>query len=91
MAYPVKHDPGAQQLTASVEGRQSLLQYRLDGDVMTIVHTEVPAELAGHGIAADLMSSALEMARSRGWRVRLACSYARAFLQKHPEYADLLV
>jgi predicted GNAT family acetyltransferase len=91
MSYPVTHDAGAQQLTAQVEGRQSLLQYRLNGNVMTIVHTEVPAELAGHGVAADLMRTALELARSNGWRVRPACSYAQAFLQKHTEYADLLV
>ena len=90
MGYPVQHDAGAQQLTANVEGRQSLLQYRLEHDVMTIVHTEVPAELAGHGIGADLVRTALELARARGWRVRAACSYARAFLQKHTEYADLL-
>jgi len=91
VGYPVVHDAIAQQLTATVEGRQSLLQYRLEGDVMLIVHTEVPPELAGHGIAADLVRSAFEMARSNGWRVRPACSYAAAFVQKHTEYADLLV
>jgi predicted GNAT family acetyltransferase len=91
MAYPVTHDAGAQQLTANVDGRRSLLQYRLKGGTMTIVHTEVPPELAGHGIAADLMRAALDMARANGWRVRPACSYAQAFLQKHTEYGDLLV
>lgn len=90
MSYPVHHDAGARRLTATVDGRQSLLQYRLEGEVMAIVHTEVPPELSGHGIAGDLMRAALEMARANGWRVRPACSYARAFLQKHSEYADLV-
>jgi predicted GNAT family acetyltransferase len=57
---------------------------------MKIVHTEVPPDLAGHGIAGDLMRAALETARSNGWRVRPACSYAEAFLKAHLQYADLL-
>ena len=91
MSYPVQHDAGNGQLSVTVEGQRSFLQYRLKGDVLTIVHTEVPPELAGHGIGADLVRAALEMARGNGWRVRPACSYAAAFVQKHAEYADLLV
>jgi len=89
--HAIRHDAQAQQLTASVEGKQSLLQYRRNGDVMSIVHTEVPPELAGRGIGAELARSAFEMARANGWRVRPACSYAAAYALKHPEYADLLV
>lgn len=91
MSYPVHHDTDNSQLSVTVEGRRSFLQYRLAGDVLTIVHTEVPPELAGHGIGGDLVRAALEMARSNGWRVRPVCSYAAAFVQKHTEYADLLV
>lgn len=90
MGYPVHHDADNGQLRVTVDGRRSYLQYRLADGVLTIVHTEVPPELAGHGIGADLVRAALEMARSNGWRVRPACSYAAAFLQKHTEYADLL-
>jgi predicted GNAT family acetyltransferase len=90
MSYPIKHDPAAGQFTATIEGLVSLLQYRLKAGVMKIVHTEVPPELSGHGIAAELMRAALEFARSNGWHVVPACSYARAFLERHPEYSDLL-
>ena len=90
MAYPIEHDAAGSRLTARVAGHLSLLVYRLQGGVMTIVHTEVPDELAGQGIAGDLMRAALELARSNGWRVRPACSYAAAFMDKHPEYATLL-
>jgi predicted GNAT family acetyltransferase len=90
MSYPIEHDPAAGQFTATVEGKVSMLQYRLKPGVMKIVHTEVPAELSGHGIAADLMRAALDFARASGWRVVPACSYARAFLERHPEYSGLL-
>jgi len=90
MSYPVKHDIEAGLFTATVDGQLSLLQYRLKDGVMKIVHTEVPSALAGHGIAGDLMRAALETARSNGWRVVPACSYAKAFLEGHPQYADLM-
>ena len=90
MSYPIEHDTAAGQFTVTVEGKVSLLQYRLKPGIMRIVHTEVPPELSGHGIAADLMRTALEFARSNGWRVVPACSYARSFFERHAEYADLL-
>jgi predicted GNAT family acetyltransferase len=90
MSYPVQHNIEEHQFTVTIEGQRSLLQYRLKEGVMTIVHTEVPAALAGHGIAGDLVRTALDTARGNGWRVVAACSYTKAFLQRHPEYADLL-
>jgi hypothetical protein len=90
MSYPIKHDTEASQFTSTVDGQVSLLQYRLKDGVMKIVHTEVPPDLAGHGIASDLMRAALDTARSSGWRVVPACSYAKVFLERHPEYNDLL-
>jgi len=90
MSYPIKHDTEASLFTSTVDGQLSLLQYRLKDGVMKIVHTEVPPDLAGHGIAADLMRAALEAARANGWRVITACSYAKEFLERHPEYASLL-
>ena len=90
MSHPVEHDATGSRFTATVEGRLSQLQYRLRDGIMKIVHTEVPPELSGHGIAGDLMRAALAWARSNGWRVQPACSYAQAFLDAHAEYADLL-
>ena len=33
---------------------------------------------------------ALDDARARGWKVRPLCSYADAYIRRHPEYNDLL-
>jgi predicted GNAT family acetyltransferase len=32
----------------------------------------------------------MDTARSEGWKVVPACSYAAAWMQRHPDYADLL-
>lgn len=57
---------------------------------MVILHTGVPPELGGRGIAAQLTEAALAAARENGWKVRPRCSYAAAYFKRHPEYNDLL-
>lgn len=69
----------------------SVLDYRLEDNVLSLTHTEVPAPLTGRGIAADLTKFALDMARANGWKVRPLCSYTLAYLRRHPEYQDLVV
>ena len=44
------------------------VDYRLDGDVITLVHTEVGPAHGGQGHAATLARGALDDARSRGLR-----------------------
>ena len=83
----VNHDAGAHRFTAEVDGERAVLDYSLTGNVMTITHTGVPKAIGGRGIAGDLMREALSAARSNGWRVVPACSYAAAYLEKHPQEA----
>jgi len=83
----VNHDATAHRFTIEVDGQHAVLDYALSGGVMTITHTGVPPAIRGRGIAGELMYAALGTARHAGWRVIPACSYAAAYLTKHPEYA----
>jgi len=87
----VTHQLDAQEFSTEVEGYRAELQYRLRDGVMTIVHTGVPDEIGGRGVAAELTRVALETARANGWKVVPACAYAEAFIRRHREYQDLLV
>ncbi len=89
-AYEISHDEEAHQFGTTVDGCACELDYRLGNMVMTITHTGVPPQVEGRGIAAELTRVALETARARGWKVVGACSYAAAYLRRHPEYADLI-
>ena len=74
-----------------VDGERGELEYRLDaGGVMSIMHTGVASRLRGRGIAGALMRAALGHATATGWKVRPLCSYARTFMQRHPESSALL-
>lgn len=88
--FSVQHDPASHVFSVEVEGFRGVVDYTVDDGVMTITHTGVPSEIGGRGVAAALVKAALDTARSNGWRVIPACSYAAAFIKRHPEYADLL-
>jgi predicted GNAT family acetyltransferase len=90
MSLHVEHLADRHRFEAVVEGESCVADYRLAGDVMSITHTEVPPHLGGRGIAAALTQAALEHARAAGLKVRPLCSYARAYMQRHPETLALL-
>jgi len=73
------------------EGHIAYLEYNLAGAVLQLIHSEVPAELRGHGIASELAHSALEYARENHLRVDVICPSVSAYLEKHPEYNDLVL
>ena len=90
MTIAIDHQHDRQRFVAEIEGQECVLEYRLSGNTMTITHTGVPASLGGRGIASQLTRFALDAARSEGWKVIPACSYAAGYFEKHPEYQDLL-
>jgi uncharacterized protein len=81
----INHDTGRHRFTMEVDGNHAELDYTLADGVMTITHTRVPPAIGGRGIAAQLMEAALSAARAAGWSVNPACSYAKAYLEKHPQ------
>ncbi len=58
-------------------------------DVATIDHTFVDASLRGQGVAGELMRRAVEQIRKDGCAIAATCSYAVAWLEKHPEVSAL--
>lgn len=89
MTVNIRHLASAHRFETIVEGFTCELDYTLQGQVMTITHTGVPSEVGGRGIASELVRAAYEVARQKGWKVEPACSYARVWSERHPEYADL--
>jgi predicted GNAT family acetyltransferase len=81
----IDHDRGAHRFTTEVDGNRAQLDYTLADGVMTITHAGVPPAIGGRGIAAELMEAALSAARESGWSVNPACSYARRYLERHPQ------
>jgi hypothetical protein len=73
------------------DGATAYLEFELDNSGwITLLHTEVPPPLRGKGIANVLAKTAFEYARDHHLRVDVICPIAASFLDKHPEYRDLI-
>jgi hypothetical protein len=70
-------------------GQVAYSNYRRAGNVLTVLHTEVPQSLNGRGIGSALARGILDYARAQRLMVEPVCPFVAAFMARHPEYADL--
>lgn len=73
-----------------VDGPIAFVTYRKIEGAITLVHTEVPPELGGRGIGSKLGRATLDAVRAQGHKLSVECDFIRNFMQKSPEYNDLL-
>jgi len=73
-----------------IDGHLAATYYKIDDGVVTFIHTEVPPELGGQGVGSRLVKGALDQVRTDGLKVIAQCPFVKAWIGKHPEYADLL-
>ncbi|HUN98358.1 MAG TPA: GNAT family N-acetyltransferase [Bradyrhizobium sp.] len=74
----------------AVDGHIAATYYNISDGVITFIHTEVPAELGGKGIGSKLIKGALDQVQADGLKVIPQCPFVKAFIQKHPDYQELL-
>lgn len=74
-----------------VDGEVAFVTYARQGDQIVLVHTEVPQALAGRGVGSALASAVLEDMRRRGQWVVPECEFIGGFIQRHKEFADLVI
>lgn len=90
MTNAVSDNPARNRFELAVEGETAFANYRRDGGVLTITHTEVPKQLEGRGIGSRLVAGMLDIARAQRLTVVPRCSFVRAYIKRHPHYADLV-
>jgi uncharacterized protein len=90
MNYLVINNPHGQRFETTMDGHVAVLNYEQDGRSITFLHTEVPQELAGRGVGSALAKAGLKYAREQGLQVIPKCEFMASYIEKHPEFADLL-
>ena len=86
----VADNPALSRYEMVVDGVTAFVAYRRDGDVVELVHTEVPQALSGRGVGTTLARGTLDLIRAAGLTIRPLCPFIAAFIQRHPDYADLV-
>ena len=85
----IRHDAASHRFSVDVDGHTGYVEYEPGDGMITITHTIVPPPIAGRGIAGDLVRAAMLHARNEGLRVDPQCSYADAWMRRHPEFDAL--
>jgi len=73
-----------------IEGEVAVVTYNLTPPNLMITETLVPARLEGRGIASRLARHVIADVRERGLQLLPVCPFFSAYLQKHPENADVV-
>ncbi len=90
MDLVIHHDGEAGRFETRVDGLRCVLEYTRDGRVVTMTHVRVPAAAAGQGVASHLTRTAMDWARNRGLSVVPRCPYVAAWIERNPDYRDLI-
>ena len=83
------HNPSEKRFEIWIDSKLSKLDYIEDGKNFVITHVGVQPELRGQGLAGKIVEVGLEYAKEKSLRVVPMCSYAAAYIRRHPEYAEL--
>jgi predicted GNAT family acetyltransferase len=79
------------RFTIAVEGQTVGLTEFADRDGQRVfTHTEVADEFEGRGLATILIGEALQATRETGKRIIAVCPMVAAYIDKHPEFADVV-
>ena len=81
----------ASRFELRADGWLAELVYRIRGDRLVLIHTEVPLELEGRGIGGRLVTAAVDRAAREGLTLVPLCPFARGWLERHPEAAGRAV
>ncbi len=57
---------------------------------IVLIHTEVGAEWEGQGVGSRLAAGTLDDIRARGLSVVPVCRFIAGYIERHPEYQDLV-
>lgn len=86
---PITFNTTTQRFETEVDGHTAFITVEPMGEAMAFTHTIVPDAIGGRGVAGQLTRYALEYATQHKWQVVPLCSYTRAYIGKHPEFAHL--
>ncbi len=87
----VVDNPQADRFEITVDGEPAgQVAYRRSGSTIEFTHTTVDPSFEGRGLGSVLVREALDTTRAQHLAVLPSCPFVRRYIQRHPEYTDLV-
>jgi predicted GNAT family acetyltransferase len=91
MAAEVHDAPDRTRYEVTLDGELAgFAAYRDVDGARVFTHTEVFDAFEGKGVGSALVRGALEAVRDAGGRLVALCPFVSSYMERHPEYADLV-
>lgn len=92
MTITVSDVPEQNRFEATDEAgkRYGHVEYSRSEATITFTHTEVDPAAEGQGVGSTLARAVLDQARADGVTVVPQCSFIKGWIDRHPDYADLV-
>lgn len=90
---PIEREEGTNKgrYAVRLDGTEAEMTYSRAGESMIIIdHTEVPDALRGRGVGQAMVQRAVEDARAEGRSIVPLCPFAKAQIERCPEWQDVL-
>lgn len=83
--------PSGGRYVVSVDSHEAEMTFSRAGTTTIIIdHTGVPKALSGRGVGQALVKRGVEDARRDGVRIVPLCPFAKAQIEKHKDWQDVL-
>ena len=90
MTDAIAHQIDSKRFEMIVDGHVCTLHYSSRPAGVSFDSVQVPKPVGGRGLAGILTRHALDWARSEELSVEPSCPYVASWINRHPDYADLL-
>ncbi|MBN3860454.1 N-acetyltransferase [Neisseriaceae bacterium PsAf] len=84
--YEVINNKDKSRFEIEVDGHIAFVTYEFFDGGIAYIHTVVPSEIGGKGIASYLVKYVLDDAQKKGLKVDPVCPFIKSYIDKHPEY-----
>ncbi|MEM1148217.1 MAG: GNAT family N-acetyltransferase [Pseudomonadota bacterium] len=83
--------PSGGRYVTQIDGHEAEMTYSRAGTSRIIIdHTGVPEVLKGRGVGKKLVEAAVKDARAEAFKIIPLCPFAKATLERTPEWQDVV-
>ena len=88
--HPIIHHPEKSIFALVEDGIEAQITYTIRDSRVILLHTIVPDQLAGRGIASRLAHHVLSFLKKEQIRAVVRCPFILHYLRKHPEHQSVI-
>ena len=87
---PLVNNEAKHNFEIVVEGHRAFIDYQKRGEVFLLVHTEVPQEIEGKGVAGALVEKTFKYLEENHFKMMPFCAYIQSYLKRYPDWDRLI-